>query len=51
MTNLEYFKKNALSTREWPGGIFTMYRLNSGIAICNNKTNSYLWYTNPQSGR
>lgn len=51
MTHLEYLKKNATSTREWPGGKFTTYRLNEGIAIYNNETNSYLWYTNPQPGR
>jgi hypothetical protein len=51
MTNLDYLKKNAIRTREWPDGKFTMYHLNEGVAVCNNKTNSYLWYSNPQPGR
>jgi hypothetical protein len=51
MTNLDYLKINAISTREWEDGKFTMYCLTEGVAICNNKTNSYLWYTNPRPGR
>ena len=51
MTHLDYLKQNAVSTREWPDGKFTMYWLNEGIAIYNNHNNKYLWYTNTQPGR
>jgi hypothetical protein len=51
VTQLDYLTQNAISTREWPDGKFTMYRLNEGIAVYNNHTDKYLWYINPQPGR
>lgn len=48
MTQLEYLKKNAESTREFPDGKFTIYTLKEGIAVYNNHNDKYLWYTDPQ---
>ena len=47
MTKLE-LKEKAESTREFEDGKFTMYRLKEGIAVYNNTTDKYLWYTDPQ---
>ena len=48
MTQLEYLKENAETTRESKDGKFTMYRLKEGIAVYNNTNNKYLWYRDPQ---
>ena len=48
MTQLEYLKEKAESTRELEDGKFTIYTLKEGVAVYNNTTNKYLWYTDPQ---
>lgn len=48
MTHLDYLKQNATSIRELEEGTYTMYKLKEGIAIYNNSTDRYVWYSNPQ---
>lgn len=48
MTLLEYLKEKAETTRELADGKYTIYRLNTGIAVYNNTNNKYLWYRDPQ---
>lgn len=48
MIRLDYLKHNAESMRESDDGKFTVYRLKEGVAVYNNRTDKYLWYTDPQ---
>lgn len=49
MTHLEYLQQNALSTREFEDGKFTIYRLIEGIAIYNHHNSKYLWHQRPDT--
>jgi len=45
MSDLDYFKLKAIITRKLPDKRLTLYKLKEGIAIYNEYTNRYLWFS------